>query len=1206
MVSNMSSRTPHFRRLGWFSPALYFVAIASTFCDFANALNAAEPSPEQTEFFETKIRPVLINRCFECHGNGQAKGGLSLENRDSFLKGGETGTIIEPGKPDESTLIEAIRHDGAVKMPPKHKLPDREIADLTNWVTQGASWPTLSVKIPLGNLFDDVAETSLGDAVDSDQFKAAADATDLGVDRVVQGWGTQTEIASGIKFDFQSLGSGTETHGLVMNDAWGDNGGIRTLGQKFDSNGPRTEAGIGMHSNALITFDLTEIRKAGNLTPTQAFLFRSDRAGLNDDVASAGGNIHLAVIVSRSTGAPHEKVLAAYVNGAKVDVTFENDRFAVTGAVPSPLTSNGKFANFEVPLPPEAQFITLVSTAAGAPGESNPISSDHAVFSEARLEFESPTVTVAQLGRAAPISEYVITPQQRAFWSFQPVQNAPPPAVKDVGWVKKPLDAFILAELEQRGLKPVAAADRAALLRRVSYDLTGLPPAPEDVTAFVNDTSTDAWEKVVDRLLASPHYGERWGRHWLDVARYAEDQAHTFQARTYPSGYRYRDWVVNSINRDKPYDRFLMEQIAGDLLSDDSAQAAADRVERLPALGYFALGPVYYQDAGCAAKAAADELDDRVDTLARGILGLTVACARCHDHKFDPISQRDYYSIAGVFSSSAYQEAPLVAPDVVERYQAGQKTVKEQETVIQKFLESQIVTLQDLQVRESTTKLLVTIWKSKHPLANEKEEGRRSRREAARNAGVPSWQIDRWEKFLSSKNKEQVPQLKAWYELPEPDANRTEPVPEIVTKTAEAFQNDLVAALDARDAVKKQHEEAVGAAPEAEKSKLKQPDLPQPHAGLIELIFHKQDGPGIIPNDKVDSVLAGEPKQKHAELKTELERRQKEAPPMYAVAHSLTEGKPADMRIYLRGNHQKPGPEAPRRFLGVLTADEPKPFSQGSGRLELAQAITNPNNPLTARVIVNRIWQQHFGRGIVGTPSNFGNLGERPSHPQLLDHLAHFFMTNGWSLKKLHREIVLSTTYQLSSGHDAHNIEVDADNRYLWRMNRRRLDVEAWRDALLAVSGGLDPTVGGPSGDLGSADNKRRTLYGKVSRHDLNPLLRLFDFPDPNITSEKRTQTTVPLQLLFVLNSEFLVRQAQALAKRLTSDPAENDGDRIRRAYLLLYGRPATDDEIQLGQGFLQATAITDDKGQPAMAQLSAWQQYTQILLGANEFTYID
>ena len=628
-------------------------------CLCSGTLFAEEPSAEQIEFFEAKIRPLLINRCFECHGNGQSKGGLSLENRESFQKGSDAGAIVEPGKPDESSLIEAIRHTGTSKMPPKQKLSDAEIADLTKWVASGAAWPTLNVKIPLGNLFDDVAETSLGDALDSDQFGGTADATDLGVDRVVQGWGTESEIAGGIRFDFRSVGSGTETYGLVVNDAWDQNGGIRTLGQSMPDKSPRTEQGIGMHANAYITFDLTEIRKAGGLSPTQTFTFRSERAGINDDALGSDGSIHLLAIASRTTGEAHQKVIAAYVNGTLVEVTFQDGKFVVTGTLPPPIKANGQYANFNVPIPTEAQFVTLVATGAATEPGGNPINSDHAVFSGARLEFEAPTVTVAQLGRAAPLGEYVISAEQRAFWSFQPIRNPPLPAVQTAGWVKKPFDAFVLAEMEKRGLRPVAAAERTALIRRLSFDLIGLPPTPEDVQAYLSDTAADADEKVVDRLLASKHYGERWGRHWLDVARYAEDQAHTFQARNYPNGFRYRDWVVEALNRDLPYDRFVRAQIAGDLVPD------GELTDRLPPLGFFALGPVYYADAGCAPKAAADELDDRVDTLARGLLGLTVACARCHDHKFDPIPQRDYYSLAGVFASTAYREAPLVPEAVV-------------------------------------------------------------------------------------------------------------------------------------------------------------------------------------------------------------------------------------------------------------------------------------------------------------------------------------------------------------------------------------------------------------------------------------------------------------------------------------------------------------------------------------------------------------
>ncbi len=1150
-----------------------------------------EPSPEQIEFFESKIRPVLISRCFECHGNGQSKGGLSLENRESFQKGGEAGAIVEPGKPDESSLIEAIRHAGSIKMPPKQKLSDAEIADLTKWVAGGAVWPTLNVKIPLGNLFDDVAETSLGDALDSDQFGGAADATDLGVDRVVQGWGTDTEIASGIKFDFESVGSGRETHGLVMNDAWAENSGIRTLGQAFPANSPKTEQGIGLHANALVTFDLTEIRKAGGLPPTQAFAFRSERAGINDDAMGSEASVQMVAIVSRTTGDAAQKVIAAYVNGVLVEVKFQDGKFAVTGTVPSPIKANGQYANFNVPIPAEAQFVTLVATGAAMGPGGNAISSDHAVFSGARLEFEAPTVTVAQLGRAAPLGEYVISAEQRAFWSFQPIRDPQLPAVQTTGWVKKPLDNFVLAEIEKRGLKPVATADRTALIRRLSFDLIGLPPTPDEVQAYLNDKSPDADEKVVDRLLASQHYGERWGRHWLDVARYAEDQAHTFAARNYPNGFRYRDWVVNSLNRDLPYDRFVTEQIAGDLLPD------GDATERLPALGFFALGPVYYADAGCAPKAAADELDDRIDTLARGLLGLTVACARCHDHKFDPIPQRDYYSLAGIFSSSAYKEAPLVPQTVVAEYQAAQQRIKEQQQTLEKFLDGEIPQLQDSFARQAA-KFLTTAWQLKYPVAGKKPQ----RGELAKQTEIPEWMLERWQNVLNAgDSKDKYPLLKEWLALTAPADTETAPIPENVQKVADAFQQELISALNARDELQKKHAEQVAAAPEAERGKLKKPDFTGPQAELLKAIFKNNDGPGFVPRDRVEGLLTGDLAKQGSDIKAELESRKKSSPPMYPVAHSLVDGTAANMRIYLRGNHQKPGPETPRRFLSVLSPEEPAPFSKGSGRLELAEAIVSPNNPLTARVIVNRVWQQHFGRGIVATASNFGALGESPTHPELLDYLAHWFQSNGWSLKKLHREIVLSATYRASSNHDAKNMEIDPDNRYLWRMNRRRLDVEAWRDALLTVSGSLDATVGGPSGNLASSDYRRRTLYGAVSRHDLNPLLRLFDFPDPNITSERRTQTTVPLQQLFVLNSEFLVRQAQALTQRLTADPQESDAARIDRAYLLLYGRPVTEDELKLGLAFLTAPVSPDEK-----SQLGLWPQYVQALLGANEFTYVD
>jgi hypothetical protein len=552
---------------------------------------------------------------------------------------------------------------------------------------------------------------------------------------------------------------------------------------------------------------------------------------------------------------------------------------------------------------------------------------------------------------------------------------------------------FLLARLEEKGLHPVSAADRRTLIRRATFDLIGLPPTPEEIDDFLNDQSPDAWEKVVDRLLASPHYGERWARHWLDVARYGEDQAHTFEARKYPDGFRYRDWVVRAFNSDMPYDRFILEQIAGDLVD------GPDRPGRLAALGFFSLGPVYY------GKAMADELDDRVDTLTRGFLALTVACARCHDHKFDPISTKDYYGLAGIFASTDYKEYVLTPKGDIDDQAVSEPTVKK-------------------------------------------------------------------------------------------------------------------------------------------KSKGKTPRPP--------------------------------------------------------VVHSLTEGKKiANLRVHLRGNPSNLGEEAPRRLPAILAGDDAPPFTHGSGRLELARAIASKDNPLTARVLVNRVWAHLFGRGLVGTPSNFGALGERPTHPELLDWLASRFIAEGWSIKKLTRSILLSAAYQRGSGFDEHNTKLDPDNRLLWRMNRRRLEVEPWRDGLLAVTGNLDRTLGGPALDLSAPDNRRRTLYGAVSRNNLDPLLRLFDFPDPNLTVDRRPVTIVPLQQLFVLNSPFMVRQAKALAARVQAGPETDESARIRRAFLITYGRPPVDREIRLGIQFLASAGASN-------SSLSAWERYAQVLLSANEFAFID
>jgi len=507
-----------------------------------------------------------------------------------------------------------------------------------------------------------------------------------------------------------------------------------------------------------------------------------------------------------------------------------------------------------------------------------------------------------------------------------------------------------------------------------------------------------ALERVVSRLLSSPHYGERWARPWLDLARYAEDQAHIVgnnQALFYPNAYLYRDWVINSLNQDMPYDEFIRRQLATDLI-----EPAND--EHLAALGFMGLGPKYYRRNDLAVMA--DEWEDRVDTLTRGLQGLTVACARCHDHKYDPITTEDYYGLAGVFASTEMFNRPLLQP---------------------------------------------------------------------KPADAPA------------KSEDQS----------------------------------------------------------------------------------KQD-----------------------------KKEKKDKTPQEAM-HIVRDAKLTNLNVFIRGSVENKGAEVARRYLQVLADESPQEFHEGSGRLELAQQVAAADNPLTARVIVNRVWAQYFGRGIVGTPSNFGELGERPSHPNLLDDLAVRFMESGWSLKWLHREIVLSDTYRQSSDMTSDEFVDDPSNVLLSHMPRRRLPIESWRDSMLSVAGRLDDSVGGPSIDVSDPAQTRRTIYSKVSRFDLNGLLARFDFPDPNMHSAQRAETITPLQKLFTLNSEFTNELAGSITERLLSDTSLDSNDaRIRHAYVLMFARPPTPTEFEIGRDFIHSHEN----------QQVGWQRYAQVLLASNEFLYLD
>jgi hypothetical protein len=809
----------------------------------------------------------------------------------------------------------------------------------------------------------------------------------------------------------------------------------------------------------------------------------------------------------------------------------------------------------------------------------------------------------------------IVWDKARQFWAFQPPIQHDSPQVNDVKWPKNDVDYFILAALERRDLKPVRPASKRQLIRRATFDLTGLPPTIEETEAFEKDPSPQAFEKVVDRLLESPHYGERWGRYWLDVARYADDKALAF-ANPWPHAWRYRDWVVKALNDDMPYDRFVRLQLAGDLLPEPKTNYAL----RLAGLGFQGLGAVYHKGS-VAEQVIADELDDRVDTLSRGLLGLTVACARCHDHKYDPIPTRDYYSLASAYNGATWTEVAMAPPDVIARYNEGQSHIKAQDDKTHQWL-------RDISQREGQKQFakigqyMQVAWRLNVLQA---KGVKMSDEEIANHEKLHPYFVGRFREFLKPDRKNEAikrfPQLKDWFTHGVGDqkiANYEDAmVPDAIVEIANQLQELAQASLDKREALNSDYEKSLAEAKnDVEKKNVKRPALDKKDEQFLKNIWLDPAGPLHADDGNTErQLLSDEEKPQLVTLRTELEKRKQAAPPKYPMAHGVAGGGAA-MPIYVRGDVKRKGDSAQAGFLQILRpvgrVSSPDLQSTQKGatgretgpttftRLDLANAICSPQNPLTARVIVNRVWQPHFGRGIVASASNFGMVGDRPTHPELLDTLAVRFMESGWSLKWLHRELMLSSVYRLSSAQDAHNLVDDPGNHLLWRVSPRRLDVEAWRDAILAVSGKLDRTIGGPAVGSTEAGHVRRTLYGMVSRRDPDKMLIAFDFPDANVSSARRDVTTVPQQQLFVLNSDFLIQSAEALAARLEK-AATTDEQRIALAYRWAYSRAPTADEVQFNLTFLRIAA--ENRGED---KLSAWGQLAQAILAANEFAWID
>ena len=748
------------------------------------------------------------------------------------------------------------------------------------------------------------------------------------------------------------------------------------------------------------------------------------------------------------------------------------------------------------------------------------------------------------------------TRAQKEFWSFRPLTIPALPPVKDEAWSRSPVDRFLLAALEAQQLTPAAPADKITLLRRASFDLTGLPPSAPELAAFLADNSAEAFAKVVDRLLASPRYGEKWGRHWLDVARYADSTGADEDYR-YPHAWRYRDYVINALNSDVPYNQFVREQVAGDLLPAPPGQPV--NAAGIIATGFLALGPklVAEQDK---VKMFYDIVDEQIDVAGKAILGLTISCARCHDHKFDPVSTKDYYSLASIFAStkqlakiegtvSELYFAPLVAKPVADEYRAHQGRLAAKQAEINKVISSEARRFQALQAQRLAEYMLGT---------------------QVSNPSLDPAQLARWVAYLKPTN-ERRPHLDRFYES---------------SASAALYQAEFIAEAARREQ----------AAPGTK-------FLAGDNRFYTEVISAK--GPLSLPTPHPEAFYSEAARRQIAGLSAELESIKAAAPAEPPFACAVGEDQPVRQRVFLRGNPESKGDPVEKRFPTILAGEDQPRIATGSGRLELANWLADPGNPLPARVMANRIWQGHFGQGLVRTPNNFGFAGERPSHPALLDWLASQFIREGWSVKQMHRTLMLSSAYQMSAAVTPFKREKDPDNRLLSRFPIRRKTVEEIRDSLLLLDGSLDLTMGGSLQSGAGTDNEfsdgrksihpdasaRRTVYLSLRRSNLATLFTLFDFGDATTSTETRSETNVAPQALYMMNSKFVADRAAALGA--SAGDAET---KVRRAFQTILGQPPSPGRIEEALAYLSNF--------PGPAPL-AWTSYCRSLMASNDFLYV-
>jgi mono/diheme cytochrome c family protein len=941
------------------------------------------------EFFERQIRPLLSKKCFSCHGPEQQKSELRLDSSAAMRAGGLTGPAVVPGKPDESLLIEAIRYEEMLKMPPKAKLDPTQIEALVQWVERGAHWP--------------------------------------------------------------------------------------------------------------------------------------------------------------------------------------ND------TRPSPT--------------PEAD----------APGED-------------------------------------IIRSRSGHWSFQPLRAVSPPSVDNPGWADSPIDRFVLAQLERRELTAAPQADRRTLIRRLSFDVLGLPPTPEEVGSFVADPRPDAYERLVDRMLASPRHGERWARHWLDLARYAETSGHEFDYDI-PNAYRYRDYVVRAFNDDLTYDQFITEHLAGDLLDNPRRDPLTGQNESIVGTGFFLLGEGTHSPVDIREEQLR-RIDNQIDVLGKTLLGLTIACARCHDHKFDPIRARDYYALAGYFKSARHQQAWLSDTDDAVKVA---RTLREIVRRVARLLElptlatpSSATSANDTGLFEDFSQTDYREWfpsgaafgdaPSRPGDARILPDGRVELvPPGVAHSGLAS---DRLHGVLRSRT----------FTIGHPFIHvlaagrlgRVQVVIDGFEKIRDPIYGGLIARVESADAYKWHaidvsawlgHRAYIELADGGITDYTGGQTGLSPDDGFLAVDEIRMKGTASLDSSTIVSTTI-QPRQalRDAAILPELERllaRLQElsdllAPPALSLA--LADGTGEDEYVLMRGNPKTPGEIAPRRFLEVIVGDTAASGSiENSGRLELARQLLDPANPLPARVVVNRIWLHYFGRGLVSTPDDFGHMGQPPTHPELLDWLARELIHGGWSLKHIHRLIVTSRAYSMSSIPDPKNVERDPENRWLHRANVHRLEAEPLRDAMLAVAGCLEQTLYGPSilphltefqqgrgrpAASGPLDgNNRRSLYINIRRNFVPPLFAAFDYPPPVSTMGRRNISNVPAQALTLLNDPFVLEMSRRWAANVCRAPERPPLQRIERMYLSAFGRHPTVDERSAALGFLEST--------PTGASLQSWADLAQVLFNHKEFLFI-